>query len=100
MVQANFDKYYSFKDNDSKRLFLDKQMKSRSAKRPRRKDINPEGRINYEYVICKGQEEITVCRTAFLNVFCITQQITSHIIKTRKENPASTPKPDARGWGK
>ena len=82
------------------RQFLDKLMRPVAAIRPRRKDINPEGRINYEYVICKGQEEIIVCRTAFHNVFCITRQITSHIIKTRKENPAGTPKPDARGRGK
>ena len=38
MVQVNFDKYYSFKDIDSKRLFLDKRMRARSCKRPRNKE--------------------------------------------------------------
>ena len=100
MVQVNFDKYYSFKDDDSKRLFLDKRMRARHCKRPRNKEKNPEGRTNYEYVICNGQEEVIICRTAWHSVFRITRQISGHIVKTRKENPAGTPKPDARGRGK
>ena len=54
----------------------------------------------YEYVIYNGQEEVKVCRTAWHKVFRITRSISSHIVKTRKENPAGTPKPDARGRGK
>ena len=100
MVQVNFDKYYSFKDDDTKRLFLAGRMRPVAAKRPRNKEKNPEGRTNYEYLIYNGQEEHIVCRTAFHRVFVITRQITDHIKQTRKVNPAGTPKPDARGRGK
>ena len=101
MVQANFDKYYAYKDADSKRAFLDKRMRPVQAKRARNKAKNPLGRTNYEYILwTRNQTEFIVCRTAFHNVFCISQQVSLHIIKTRKENPAGTPKPDARGRGK
>ena len=75
-------------------------MRAVHCKRPRNKEKNPEGRTNYEYVIYNGQEEVIICRTAWHKVFRITRQISTHIIKTRKENPAGTPKPDARGRGK
>ena len=99
MVKANFDQYYAFLDPDAKRLFLDKRIRPRSAKRPRTKE-NPKGRINYEYIIYDGQEEHIVCRTAFNRIFGVSRAVCSHIIGTRKDNPAGTPKPDARGRGK
>ena len=100
MVQVNFDQYYSYKDTDSKNLFLSGRIRPVPAKRPRNKETNPEGRINYDYIINYGQEEHNVCKTAFLSIFVITKSTTDHIIKTRKAIPAGTPKPDARGRGK
>ena len=50
MVQANFDKYYSFVSEDLKRSFLDKLMRPRKAKRARTA-ANPDGRTNYQYLI-------------------------------------------------
>ena len=67
------------------------------TKKPKK---NPKGRTNYLYLIFNGQEEVKVCRKAWHKVYCITRAQSSHIIKTRKQNPAGTPKPDARGRGK
>ena len=75
-------------------------MRPVEAKRPRNPAKNPKGRTNYQYLIFNGQEEVKVCRKAWHNVYCITRAQSSHIIKTRKQNPAGTPKPDARGRGK
>ena len=75
-------------------------MRPVEAKRPRNPAKNPKGRTNYLYLIFNGQEEVKVCRKAWHNVYGITRAQSSHIIKTRKQNPAGTPKPDARGRGK
>ena len=75
-------------------------MRAVQCKRPRNRQKNPEGRTNYEYIIYNGQEEVKVCRKAWHNVYGITRHQSSHIVKTRKQNPAGTPKPDARGRGK
>ena len=75
-------------------------MRPVEAKRPRNPAKNPKGRTNYLYLIFNGQEEVKVCRKAWHKVFRITRSISSHIVKKRKENPAGTPKPDARGRGK
>ena len=69
-------------------------MRAVQCKRPRNPLKIPEGRTNYQYIIYNGQEEVKVCRKAWHKVFRITRSI------TRKENPAGTPKPDARGRGK
>ena len=75
-------------------------MRPVAARRPRRKDIKPEGRTNYMYLIYNHQEEVEVCHKAWHAIFDITRHVSSHIVKTRKQNPAGTPKPDARGRGK
>merc|ERR1739842_157939 len=100
MVQANFDKYYSFVSEDLKRSFLDKLMRPVAARRPRKPTVNPQGRTNYKYLIFNRQEEVKVCRVAWHHIFAITRHTSSHIVKTRKETAAGTPKTDARGRGK
>ena len=75
-------------------------MRPVSARRPRNKLVNPQGRTNYKYLIFNHQEEVEVCRVAWHHIFAITRHTSSHIVKTRKETAAGTPKTDARGRGK
>ena len=82
------------------RQFLDKLMRPVAARRPRRKDIKPEGRTNYMYLIYNHQEEVEVCHAAWHAIFSITRHISSHIVKTRKQTATGTPRLDRRGRGK
>ena len=75
-------------------------MRPVSAIRPRKPLVNPQGRTNYKYIIFNHQEEVEVCRVAWHHIFAITRHVSSHIVKTRKETAAGTPKTDARGRGK
>ena len=74
-------------------------MRPVQAKRARTA-ANQQGRTNYQYLIFNRQEEVEVCRNAWHAIFDITQHVSSHIVKTRKETAAGTPKTDARGRGK
>ena len=82
-----------------KRSFLDKLMRPVQAKRARTAE-NPEGRINYMYLIFNRQEEVEVCHKAWHAIFDITRHVSSHIVKTRKQTATGTPRMDRRGRGK
>ena len=75
-------------------------MRPVQCRRPRNRQKNPQGRTNYQYIIFNHQEEVEVCRKAWHHIFAITRHVSSHIVKTRKETAAGTPKTDARGRGK
>ena len=91
------ENFWKLGDYEKQNAYLGKLLKSIPVKRRRKSsgDAKRFRRHSVGYCLINGNEEISVCKTAFLNIFDLREKRVRNVLE--KQTSTGTQKPDMRG---